>query len=392
MKCDFKRCFRRSLVSAVLFVVGVSFVPYLWCSRGADAWYRGDVGVQGELARGVEGWVTRGLDRNSFHTGARQFDGEWLFGTYLMSGLGFVQMAKEHPESRGEYMRLARLCVEKMLSADVRAFDREMWGNDPIDSLDTERDHAAFLGYFNLLLGLCRELDPQGTTAALNDRITDALVRRIERSPIRLLESYPNEVYPVDNCAVIASIAVQARVTGVDRRAFLDGFHGVLRSKCIDPRSGLLIQALIPRTGEPADAPRGSGTSLGLYFLSFSDKALSAELYRASRRELAGTVFGFGGIKEYPVHLRNEGGDIDSGPVVFGYGLSPTGFLIGGSRIHRDKDLFSRLYATAYAMGAPYRHDGRMNFVTGASLGDAILFAMLTAGGVPDREGKKVGP
>lgn len=381
MKSDFKRGLKRAMVSAVLFVVGVSFVPYWWCSRGAGAWYLGEAEVQEELARGVETWVVGGLGRNSFHTGSRQFDGEWLFGTYLMAGMGYVQMAKAHPEGRERYLPLARTCIERLMSDDVKAFDREMWNGDPIGSLDKEGGHAAFLGYFNLLLGLFRELAPETELAELNDRITAALVRRIEGSPMTLLESYPNEVYPVDNCAVVASIAVQSRVTGVDRKALLERFHGVLRAKYVDPKTGLLIQAATPKTGEPADAPRGSGTTLGLYFLSFSDKALSAELYRACRRELAGTVFGFGGVKEYPASLRHEGGDIDSGPVVFGYGLSPTGFLIGGSRIHGDRDLFGRLYATAYAMGAPYRHDGRLNFVTGASLGDAILFAMLTAGG-----------
>jgi len=392
MMINFKQGLLRALVSTALFIIGVSFVPYLWCSRGAGAWYRGDVAVQRELARGVECWVSQGLTRDSFHTGSSHFDGEWLFGTYLMAGLGFVQTAKEHPEFREHDAKLAKVCIERILSTDVRAFDKEMWSNDPIESLSTDSDHAAFLGYFNLLLGLYRELEPQSGTitlngsslAELNDHITDALIRRIERSPISLLESYPNEVYPVDNCAVIASIGVNSRVTGVDRRAFLDRFYEVLKSKYIDHRSGLLIQAALARSGECADAPRGSGTSLGIYFLSFSNMELSAELYRAVRRELVGTVFGFGGIKEYPRDLPNEGGDIDSGPVVFGYGLSPTGFLIGGCRIHHDKELFKRLYATAYAMGAPYRHDGRLNFVTGASLGDAILFAMLTAGGAPD--------
>lgn len=386
------RALGRSVLCALLFLAGVSVLPYLWCSRGADRWYRGDKQVQQELARGVERWITRGLGRDDFHTGMRQFDGEWLFGTYLMAGLGFVQTALEHPEWREHHQRLARRCIDQLMTPDVRAFDQEVWRSDPIESLDADHDHAAFLGYYNLLLGLYRQLDPEPDLVALNDRITAALVRRIERSPIRLLESYPNEVYPVDNCAVIASIAVQSRVAGIDRRVFLEGFHAHLRSQYVDPRSGLLIQAALARTGEPADAPRGSGTTLGLYFLSFSDPALSAELYQAARRELAGTVFGFGGIREYPANVCDDGGDIDSGPVVFGFGLSPTGFLIGGCRIHRDPKLFSRLYATAYAAGAPCRREGRLNFVTGASLGDAILFAMLTAGGAPAVDGKERGP
>lgn len=371
----------RSAVATLLFVAGVSFLPYVWCSRGAGAWYRGSPAVQEKLARGVEHWIDAGLTRDSFHTGSSQFDGEWLFGTYLMAGFGFVQTARSHPEWRARHSRLAERCIARMLTPDVRAFDREMWGNDPIDSLDGPSHHAAFLGYFNLLLGLHRELDPASPYAGLNDRITAALVRRLETSPIGLLESYPNETYPVDNCAVIASVAVHARVTGTNRHELLDRCYRIVRERCVDRRSGLLIQAVYSRNGTPVDDPRGSGTALGLYFLSFAEPALSAELYRAARRELFESVFGFGGVKEYPAMIRAARGDIDSGPVVFGYGLSPTGFLIGGARIHGDRDAFRRLYATAYACGAPCEREGRMNFVTGASLGDAILFAMLTAGG-----------
>jgi hypothetical protein len=371
----------RMLVATALFLAGVSFLPYWWCSRNADAWYRGESAIQETLARGVETWVEKGLARQDFHTGSSQFDGEWLFGSYLMAGFGFAQSALEHPRLRERHVRLLEVCITRLLTPEVRAFDGEMWRSDPIDSLDSPAHHAAFLGYFNLLLGLHRQLDPQSRFADLHDRITAALVRRLEASPIGLLESYPNETYPMDNCAVIASIAVHSRVTGTDRKAFLERCYRTLREKCIDPKSGLLIQAVYSRNGEPVDDPRGSGTTLGLYFLSFADRDLSAELYRAVRRELFDTVFGFGGVKEYPAGLRGTIGDIDSGPVVFGYGLSPTGFLISGARLHGDRDAFKRLFATAYACGAPYSHDGKLNFVTGASLGDAILFAMLTAGG-----------
>ncbi len=376
-----RRRFVRMLAATALFLAGIAFLPYGWCARNAGAWYRGNSALQETLARGVESWVEKGLSRKDFHTGSSQFDGEWLFGSYLMAGLGFSQTALAHPDVRERHTRLAELCIERLLSPEVRAFDGDMWRSDPIDSLESPDHHAAFLGYFNLLLGLHRQLDPQSRFADLNDRITSALVRRLEASPIGLLESYPNETYPVDNCAVIASIAVHSRVTGTDRRKILDHFYRTLREKCIDAKSGLLIQAVYSRNGNPVDDPRGSGTALGIYFLSFADKELSAELYRSVRRELFDTVFGFGGVKEYPAHLKPTVGDIDSGPVVLGYGLSPTGFLIGGARIHGDWNAFKRLFATAYACGAPYQHNGKLNFVTGASLGDAILFAMLTAGG-----------
>ena len=370
----------RGLVAAVLFAAGVSYLPYLWCSRGADRWFDGELALQARLGRGVEAWIERGLSRSDFKTGSRQFDGEWLFGSYLMAGLGFVQTAREHPELRERHIRLAETCIARLLTPEVRAFDAETWGGDAIDTLAGDSHHAAYLGYLNLLLGAHRALVPDSRFAATNDAITAALARRLGRSRTHLLESYPGEVYPVDNCAVIASIALHARITGNpgSAEAGARGLH-TLRRRCIDPATGLLYQATDPVTGAPADEGRGSGTALGLYFLSFADAALARDLYRAADRELARTVLGFGGVREYAASAKSQGRDIDSGPVLFGFGLSPTGFLIGGARIHGDRNRFSRLFATAYAWGAPFEKGDRLNFVTGASLGDAILFAMLTA-------------
>lgn len=369
------------LVSAALLLAGSSFLPHRWCARQADEWYEGDAELQTALARGVARWVNGGLSRSDFSTGSSQFNGEWLFGTYMMAGMGFGQSVLEHPDRRTEHVRLMERCLDELLSDDVRAFDREMWGTDPIETLEGRPAHGAYLGYLNLLLSLHRRLAPDSAYAALNDRITAALAERIRSSRTRLVESYPGEVYLVDNCAVIGSIGLHARATGADRRAFLDDWAAVCRERYVDPRTGLLYQAVDVGSGEPLDDPRGSGTTLGLYALSFADMTFSRELYEAVRRELAGTVFGFGGVKEYPASVRGGRGDIDSGPIVFGFGLSPSGFLLSGCRIHRDPAFHARLFATAYAWGAPVCREGRMNFVTGASLGDAILFAMLTAGG-----------
>lgn len=369
----------RQALAILLLLAGVSWAPYQWCSRQAGAWYAGRSDAQGALARGVEQWITADLDRQSFRTGSSQFDGEWLFGTYLMAGFGFAQMALTDPTRRDHDLTLIDRCIDRLQSDAIRAFDRESWNEDPLASLDGPADHAAYLGYFNLLLGLHRALAPDSRHAALNDRISNALARRMAHSPTRMLETYPGETYPVDNCAVFASVALHARITGTDRAGLLDEWRQNFRRLAVDPASGLLMQALHKVSGQALDAPRGSGTTLGLYFLSFADPALSRELYAAARASLLRTVFGFGGMREYPASCAGGRGDIDSGPIVFGFGLSPTGFMLGGSRIHGDPEAFRRLFATAYAWGAPIAVNDRLTYVTGASLGNAILFAMLTA-------------
>ncbi|MEK7270127.1 MAG: hypothetical protein AAB215_04195 [Planctomycetota bacterium] len=373
-----KRILARQLICGALFLAGLWTVPSWWWGRTAGAWYDGDETEQGKLSRGVAAWLEAPLDGGRFRTGDPTFDGEWFFGTYMMAAMGFGQTALEHPAWRARHGALMDRCIDRLLSPEVRRFDRESWGADAIESLDGDGGHAAYLGYLNLALSLRRLLDPGNKHAALNDRITAALVRRIGKSPTMLLSTYPRETYPVDNCAVIGSIGLYDRAAGADHAALIRRWSGRCRERYVDLGTGLLYQAVDARDGTPADKPRGSGTAFGLYFLSFADPALSRDLYAATKRELATTLLGFGAVREYPAGCVGLG-DIDSGPIVLGCGLSTTGFSIAGARIHGDRPYFRRLVATVCCFGAPLEKGDRLHFVTGGPLGDAILFAMLTA-------------
>src|SRR6185503_11041183 len=297
-----------------LFLLTLRIVPHRFCAREARAAYEGDIDLQERLGRGVERYVTADLERGAFATGSERFNGEWLLATYQMAGLGFGQTALEHPSLRARNIALMSLCADRILSAEVRRFDQEAFGDDPIATLSVDgADHGAYLGYFNLLLGLHRLLDPVSRHAALNDRITAALVRRIEQSPTLLLESYPGEVYPIDNTAVIAGVALHERATSADHRALIARWIERFRRQYTDPATGLVFQAVDAKTGEPRDAARGSGSSLAQYFLSFVDPALSRAIDDAVRRELDGEVLGFGAVREYPGGAGQGRGDIDSG-------------------------------------------------------------------------------
>lgn len=365
---------RRAGVVALLALAG-ALVPCRLCAREADDWLAGDAATQAALARGVEQTIARPLSRADFPTGSRLLDGEWLFGTYMMAAMGFGQMALEHPTTREHEIAQMHRCIEKMISPSVRAFDTEAWdGDDALATLDDDTAaHGSYLGYANLALSLDRMLERDGRYAALNDRVTAALARRLSRSPTLLLPSYPREVFPVDNAAVIASIALHDRALGSrEHRALVDRFLQKLDEKWRDPRTGLLRQTM------PGGAPRGSGTALAAYFLGFADGKRSAELLAAMKRELYAAPLGFGAMREYP-RGRGGRGDADSGPLVLGFGVSPTGFALGAARMHGDAALFARLYATTVLFGAPLSAGGARRFSTGGPIGNAILFAMLTA-------------
>jgi hypothetical protein len=379
----------RYLAALTLFAVGVRLVPCWWCSRDASAWWRGDSDLQDRLSRGVDRFIEADLGRGDFSTGHRKYDGEWLFATYMMAGMGHGQLALARPETRTHALQQMRRCVRRLTSHELRAFDREAWGHDPLATLGLGRgaDHGAYLGYLNLLLSLERRLHGgSGPGSQLNDRVTATLLRRLRTSPILLLQSYPREAYPIDNCAVVGSIGLHARATGKEVPPLLKRWERRIRERYLAPDTGLLIQRVHPTSGSSLDAPRGSGTALCAYFTSFALPRLSKDLYAALRRHLMGGLLGFGMVREYPPLHPGGAGDIDSGPVILGYGVSATGFALGPARIHGDPSGFTRLLGTAVLFGAPVATDRRLEFATGGPVGNAILFAMLTATRGEDQE------
>jgi hypothetical protein len=352
---------------AVAVAASVAWVvPSRLCAfaRGADPM---------PLERGLAEIIDQPLTRGDFPTGSKLLDGEWLFATYMMAGMGFGQVALEHPELLARELPLIKKCIAKLISKPVRQFDTDAWsGHDALSQLDDDaRAHASYLGYLNLLLSLDHRLDPQSQYAPLNDRITAALARRLKAEP--LLPSYPGEYFPVDNAAVIGSIALHDRAVGSsENAAVVARFCRRLDEKWRDQATGLLHQT------EPHGAPRGSGTALASYFLSFADRRLSSELLAATKKSLYGDVLGFGAIREYP-RGRAGKGDADSGPIVAGFGVSATGFAVGAARAHNDQALFERLWPTVELFGAPVEKGGVRRYTSGGSVGNAILFAMLTA-------------
>jgi hypothetical protein len=370
------------LVGLLLFALALLLVPHRICRLPARAFFDGAPGKQRALAAAVERRLAARRDRAAFSTGSKRFDGEWLFGSLVMGALGFGQVALEHPGDaalRARHAALVSRAIDQALATSSRAFDREAWGEDAVARLEGGRGHAAFLGYLGLALGLERLLLDQGAPhAALHDRLAAALEARLAASPTLLVETYPGEAYPVDNCAVAGTLALHSRATGRARGELLSRFLDRLDRYWLDPETRLLYQAVDGRTGSIRDRPRGSGSMLASYFLSFVDLEMSRRLYVAATRRLYGTILGFGLVREYP---RGEGGrgDIDSGPIVLGYGVSATGFALGPARLFGDGERFGRLYATAHLFGAPSERGGRLGFVLGGPIGDAILFAMLTA-------------
>jgi hypothetical protein len=261
--------------------------------------------------------------------------------------------------------------VDRLIAPETNAFGTEAWGNVGLATLRGGHGHG-YLGYANLALSMLRLVAPESRHAALSDELTEALAARLEAAPHALFETYPGEAYAPDMAMVVGSIALHDCATGTAPRAYFPAWRNAFE-RYIDPTSGLLYQAADPKTGRPLDAPRGSGAAISAYALSFADAELSQRLYRGVRSH-AVDVLGFGMMHEYAPGRAGRG-DIDSGPVLFGVGVSATGFALAGARLHGDREQFTKLYRTVDFVGVPLRG----HFMSGGPLGNSILLAMTTA-------------
>ncbi len=362
----------------VLFAGCTVSVPRWWCGRDGARWYAGEPRTVAALARHVAAKVAQGVSSDAFTSDSALFRGEWQFGTYQMAALGLLQVCREHPELTVELRPGIEDSITGLLSPAVRSFDAQQWGEDALASLDGPKGHAAYLGYLNLVLSLERATFPDSRHTALNDQLSAALARRFRDSPQHIVETYPDEAYPVDNAAGLASLLLHQRATGTDHSKDIAATLQQMRKGWRDPHTGLLLQAIDGRTGLSSDRGRASGTALASYFLSMGESEISGALFAAVRTHLAGSIMGFGYVDEYAAG-ESGGGDIDSGPLIFGMSPSGTGFSIACSRAFGDRTLYMNLARTAYLAGAPVSRGAERYFITGGPLGNAIMLAMFTA-------------
>ncbi|NOY92397.1 MAG: hypothetical protein GXP55_14480 [Deltaproteobacteria bacterium] len=364
----------RWLVSTAGVLIGLAIVPRIWFGAGADSLYAGDLEAQDALARDVAAYVEG--EESAIDLGDPRFEGEWELVAYQMTILGLGQIVLQHPELRARYVPVMELAATRMLRPGQRAFATRAWHGDALHHLGSARGDA-WLGWPNLALSMLVRVHPETPHARLNARITRALARRLGRAPHAVIETYPGQSFPTDVAACAASIALHDRATGADHERLLRRWAERYQAAAIDPRSGYLWQQLHARSGRHRDAPRGSGTAVAAYFLSFVDAPLSADLTDAlSRHERS--LAGFGAVREYADGFDGWG-DVDSGPVLAGVSITATGFTLGAARANRRRALFERVLRTTRLFGVPTAHAGDRRFAVGGFFGNALLLAQLSA-------------
>ena len=154
-------------------------------------------------------------------------------------------------------------------------------------------------------------------------------------------ESYKGVSWPADAIVGIASLELSDNEFHTDYSKFIEKWissvkAGLATSKFLIPHS---IQNSVPRSIEFS---RGSSQSLILLFLYDIDGDFAKKQYSLFKHRFTDTFLFFSLIKESQAN-RTQVEDIDSGPIIFGFGSAASIVGIGTAKLYGDKELFSDL-------------------------------------------------
>jgi hypothetical protein len=164
-------------------------------------------------------------------------------------------------------------------------------------------------------------------------------------SDYKLLSAYPQQTWPVDNIVALASLSLQGK-------AYTQTVTKVMESikSHLDPNTGIIDHYL----GDSVKQARATSNVLNLIFLNDIDSRFAHKQYSLFKKHFYTKLFGFNFIKEYPKGSKGIG-DIDSGPLVFGFSPVATGVFSGAAKANNDNFVFQKSIRNIELLGFPIR-------------------------------------
>ena len=262
-----------------------------------------------------------------------QMNPEWGLFTLSFSTYALANLAAQQPDLRPEAAATIGQAIRVALTDPVRQpFEWAVLDKDAERPLPGS---VLYLGHLNLMLGCHRQLVPNSPYRQLHDSLSAALSERYQQEPSGNLPSYPHLRWLPDNTVALASLALHSRLTSSSYAEA--GRHWVATAKAqwLDPTTGLLASQ-VDAQGRVNEEPRGSMVGWSIWFLAQVDSAFARQQYQ---RYQAAHSTNLGVLRLYREQLGDYSigaGDVDSGPLILGYGIPATAFAFADAVALRD--------------------------------------------------------
>lgn len=310
---------------------------------------------------------------DALRQGAGEEMQEWFpegyFFAHVLYGLSWVEVGLLQPRGSPMHERAlseARWALARLDSPQGRA---------PFSPTLDPSYGVFYVGWSNWLRGGILKLqDLFGREPSEVERFKAdcaALAEAFDRNSLPFLQAYPGQAWPVDSTVAVATLRLHDSLFTPRFTQTIDHWLSAIPDY-LDPTTGLLPHQVDPRTGNEIEGARGTSQSLITRFLTEIDPELGYQHYAHFRQALISPFLGVPGVREHP---SGRGvGDVDSGPLIFGFSASATVNLIGTARVNGDHEVAAVLISASEAVGLPidWREGKRYAFGL-LPVGDAFL-------------------
>ncbi|GAB3226042.1 hypothetical protein GCM10027346_07900 [Hymenobacter seoulensis] len=257
---------------------------------------------------------------------------EWGLFTLAFTGYALQNLAQQDSSWREEAAHYTELAIEQALSLPIRgAFEHGEFSTQATDTTGS----VLYLGHLNLLLGCHRQLRPASAYIPLHNGISRALARRYAQDPSGCLESYTGMRWVPDNTVAIASLALHSRLTGSSYQQVVQRWVARARRQYVLAPTQLLASR-VDSLGKPEEAPRGSMVGWSIWFLTQTDSTFARQQYEHYRDAHSTNLGLMQPFREQAGRWETSIGDVDSGPLLLGYGIPATTFALADAVAMRD--------------------------------------------------------
>jgi hypothetical protein len=256
---------------------------------------------------------------------------EWGLFTLSFSTYALANLAAQQPSLRAEAAATIGQAIRVALTDPIRQpFMDVLPGKQP--ALPSS---VLYLGHLNLMLGCHRQLVPGSPYRHLHDSISAALAARYREEPSGNLISYPGRRWLPDNTVVLASLALHNRLTGSDYAATGRRWVARAQREWLAPQTGLLA-SMVDTAGRPSEEPRGSHLGWSIWFLAQVDSGFARQQYARYQRHHSTNLGVVRLYREFAAGYATGAGNVDSGPLILGYGIPATAFALADAVALRD--------------------------------------------------------
>lgn len=259
---------------------------------------------------------------------------EFMLFTYSYSTYALTNLCMKDSAYKKRALPLIKECITKVIDKKIYfpyGVDERLFLSDSLPYYS-----VLYLGHLNLMAGCYRLLSDDGTFDTLNDKISESLFNRYKNTEFLNLESYPSSIWIPDNTVALASLKLHSSNTNSNYEVICTKWVEYAKANLTENKTGVLYSTVNAATGKPVEEPRGSMLGWSIMFINQFDREFATELYKKYKKRFSFDFLIFRLFKERYGNWDTDEGDIDSGPVIFGYSIPANEFALGCSVLSGD--------------------------------------------------------